>query len=392
MAKGLKGWVEAFRTGKHPGKGELAKHTFSRDDLDQIVANLDAANPIPHRITHEKMYSPFAYAHGVEAKRDGDVLLLRSEKINPAFEKLVKSGALYERSVGIIKNAKGFALDHIAWLGAEPPAVDGLAAVEFGKDKESLSNFSFVDTQTPYSLKKIARKFREFITDQFDLETANKVIPEHDIESIEWAEQRARDEQQKQFAKDNPDNNSIYSKQTGTDMDKFTQADIDAAAETAATKATADAEAKFKKERDDQNATITSERQERLQGDWQAIADKAIEEGRLTPAQAEGLAEFAVALPVGEDAVVEFSRDTGKGKKAEDIKKPLIEFLADFVASLPKQVAMSRDAIDDLDDLDNTDSSAIAEKAVVYQKAQADKGLTISVSEAVQHVTKKDDK
>ena len=316
-----------------------------------------------------------------------------SDKINEDFEKLVKSGAVYERSVGIIKNAKGFVLDHIAWLGAEPPAVNGLAAVEYAKDNETLSNFSFVDTQTPYSLKKVVRSIRDWFVSEHGIDTANSIIPEHDIESIEWAEQRAREAQQKEFEKDNP-KDSTYTKQTGEDsVNKFTQEDIDAAVKKAEDKAIADAEAKFNKERDEQNATFAEERKERLEGEWKAIADKAIDEGRLTPAQAEGLAEFAVALPAGEEAMVEFSREGAKGKKAEEVKKPLHEFFADFVASLPKQVAMSRDTNldDESQEIDNTDSNAIAEKAVIYQKEQADKGLTISVSDAVQHVTKTDE-
>ena len=43
-----------------------------------------------------------------------------------------------------------------------------------------------------------------------------------------------------------------------------------------------------------------------------------VDAGRITPAQAEGLAEFAAQLPAGE--VLEFSRGAGEGQTPEQVK------------------------------------------------------------------------
>jgi len=395
MPKGLKGWVESFRTGKHPGKGELAKHTFTKDDLDQIVANLTA--PVPHTITHEKMYSPFAYAHGVEAKRDGDVLLLRSDNINTDFEKLIKTGALYERSVGIVKDAvKGFMLDHIAWLGAEPPAVEGLAPVQFAKSSaftvfsskcavDKKGDFSFIDTSTPYSLKRLARSIREWIVDKDGKETADSVIPEHMIESMEWNEDRARDESKKQAEKD-PAERSIFIKKGAPTVPDITVEDLENAKKQAAADAKAAAIAEFKTQQDQQKADFEAKR---VEDEWQEIAKELIGDGVLKPAQAEGMAQFAAKLSRDADKV-EFSRKaTTKGAQDETVTAPKLEWFADFVNGLKgkKQVAMAKHiggGNSNADGaLDIADPDAIEEKIAEYTAKKAAQGIVVTAGEAV---------
>lgn len=380
--KGLTGWVAAFKVGKHSGKGKLASHTFSRDDLDEMVANLSAENPVPHVITHDKLYSPFAYAHGIEAKRDDDTLFVRSEKINPDFDKLVKSGALFNRSIRAIKDPiKGWCLDHIAWLGAEPPAVEGLAAVQYSKDAE-YCDFQFVDTQTPYSLKRMARSIRTFLIDKFDKATADQVIPEHEIDDLEWNKKqadKAADDNKNTEGGISPVN---FNKPTGDNSVTLKQADLDKAKQEGKDAAQAD----FQKKLDKQQADFDAQFAKTQKKEWDARVASAIKKGTLTPAQAEGMTEFAMSLP--SDAFVEFSRDD---KDKTDVKVPANVWFADFVSALPKQVAMASNASGGSggagDELDNTDASAIAAKAVEFQKAQAGKGITVSTAQAVVHVT-----
>jgi hypothetical protein len=100
------------------------------------------------------------------------------------------------------------------------------------------------------------------------------------------------------------------------------------------------------------------------------------------------MTEFALQLPA--DAI-EFSR--GTTDKPETIKVGNDQWFADFVAKLPKQVAMAKDANHQGDnstglDMDNAD--AIAAAAVEYQAVMQQKGITISASAAVAHVTKGD--
>lgn len=322
-SNGLTDWIEIFRIGKQTdSKG--VERTFGEADLYQIVDNFRYDSPVPHVITHKELYSPFAYAQIVDLKVDNGVLLAKSANIEPQFEKLVADGRLYSRSVRLIPTERGWKLTHLAWLGAEPPAIDGLAPVQFAA----------ADNAAEFSLQP---------TSPEGVTVTDKTKP----------------------------------------GDSFTQADLDAA--TASAKAEAAAE--FAKDKARLEAELKLERDSQRKAVWKGRIDAAITEGRLTPAQAEGMAEFALQLPA--DAI-EFSR--GTTDKPETIKVGNDQWFADFVAKLPKQVAMAKDANNQGNntglDMDNAD--AIAAAAVEYQAVMQQKGITISASAAVAHVTKGD--
>lgn len=310
--KGLTDWVEIFKVGQHPGKGDLAAVTFTTADLDQLVANLDPAQPVPHVITHQELYSPFAYGQVVELKREGDSLLARSDKINPQFEALVRAGNLYNRSIRILQTNKGYELGHVAWLGAEPPAVAGLAPVEFAAQTAS--------------------------TD-FMLTTG------------------------------------------GVGMPEITPADLEAVKAQAKQEAETALKADFAKREAALQAELLAERQGVARKAWESTVQLAIQEGRLSPAQAEGMADFALSLP---QTVLEFSKGEGK----ETVKTATQQWFADFVAKLPKQVAMAKDAKSSAGTSDDwkTDAVAIAAKATEFKNSQAAKGIEVSTGEAVAHV------
>jgi len=383
---GLDGWIEIFRTGKHAGKN--AEHlTFTRDDLDQIANRDISKNPIPHIITHDQLYSPFAYGQGVELKRDGDSLYVKSININEQFQALIESGALFERSVRLIKDSMGWKLDHIAWLGAEPPAVEGLEAVSFSAAQEYF-DFQFIDTQTPYSLKRLARAMRNFVIDKFDIATADKVIPEYEIEDMEWNAKRI-EEATAEDNKSQGDPVLNFNKQTGGSAMPATREELDDAKEAGRQLAEETYQGKLNALETKNKVDFAAEVKKRETAEWKKTLADAITAGRLTPAQAEGALEFTSTLD--DKTTFEFSR-ADKSK----VNKPNKTWFADFVAELPVQVAMqsnangsssSKDAA-----LDNTDADAIALKAVQFKKEQADKGVVISVSEAVYQVTQQESK
>ena len=64
----LTDWFSIFRSGEHTSSsGE--KRTFSGDDLDRIIARYEGQTPSPCVITHEELYSPFAYAQERRRRR-----------------------------------------------------------------------------------------------------------------------------------------------------------------------------------------------------------------------------------------------------------------------------------------------------------------------------------
>lgn len=374
---GLKGWVAIFKAGKQTdSKGRTA--SYSQSDLDEMVANASVESPVPHVITHKELYSPFSYAQSPELKREGDVLYSRQEKIEPQFEKLVQDGNLFERSVRLRKTADGWRVGHVAWLGAEPPAVADLPPVEYESSADEVFDFQ-VDTRTPNALVRMMRNMREFFIEKFSIEDADRVMPDWDIENLS---DHANNLQQA-VREDISNSYSQHEHQGDPTMKEFDQADVDAAVETALKKQSDKLGSDFSAEKTTLEQQLDTERRTNKSRDYQAVVTGAIDTGHLTPAQAEGAVDFMLSL----DAEQEFEFSSGDGDKTSKLKKSPVQWFQDFMATLPKQVDMS-ESEDDGTGAPAGDALAIADKAVEFQKSEADAGRTISVTQAVAHVTK----
>jgi hypothetical protein len=400
--KGLADWVEVFKAGHHiDSKGRKA--SFSASDLEQMAANheLGAA---PAVIGHPKDTDP-AYAWVDGYKVDGDSLYARFNQINPAFEAGVASGAYLNRSVSVFKdNEHGWRVRHVGWLGAVPPAIDGLTPVQFAADAAADTCFEF--SAPGYSLvwgleslANLLRDFRDQMIAKDGLDAADAALPRWRIDAALDAATQARHEYQDAQQADAADGgddladgnqqggsalNPMFSKPTpvsqptGAPM-SFTQEQVDAAAALAKKTAEEAAAASFSA----QQAELTQLRAERqterigLQvAGWKA-------KGLVTPAEEPGLAEFMVALENGETAEFNFS---ASDKAA--VKKTPAQFFAEFMAARKPLVRLgaTSGAGDDAGaGIDGGDANQLADTARAFMKAQADKGLSVSLPEAMQH-------
>lgn len=380
--KGLTDWVEIFKAGKQTdSKGRTQEFTAS--DLDQVVANLDPAHPPKHVITHRELYSPFGYGDIVELKREGDALFAKSGNIEPQFDALVKNGRLPERSVRLVPSNNGWKLGHLAWLGAEPPAVEGLAPVQYSANADDVFEYRMHnDWYTPNTLGRLMRRMRDFLIEKFGKDEADSVIADWEIESITEHTADIRNE-------DEPTGSLFSSPENGgSDVTTYTQDQLDDAARKAADKAKADAELDFAKQQKDKDDELQKERHERRLMEFRHEVSGLVTDNKLTPAQAAGCAEFMASLAAGDEAAFDFSAGDGDDKK--DLNKEPVQWFRDFMAAMPahkldEEVGGGGDGGVDLDD-----ANAIASRALEYQKTQADSGITISMAQAVSHVTKGD--
>lgn len=387
-AKGLQDWIEVFRSGTHvDSKGREA--TFTNADLDEMVANVALGKP-PAVLGHPKHNDP-AYAKGT-FKREGDSLFAKFEDINPAFEAGVKTGAYYNRSLSVFKdNRHGWRVRHVGWLGAAPPAIDGLKPVEFeGADADVMEFAAELD---PWSiagaLDDIAaslRGVRDSMLANAGVEAADAALPDWRITSIVSAAGRVRE------AARNDASLRPFSAPTGADM-PFTQEDLDrTAAETEArvrAEVQAQQSADFTAATDLANRLLAERRTERIAAQitgWKAA-------GQLLPAEEAGLAEFMAQIegePGATAATFEFTAAAG----GQPVKKTAGQFFADFVAARGALVKLGAKAGSETDpgatgELDLGDANAIARAAQDFQAAEAKEGRDISIATAVAHVTRK---
>lgn len=376
--KGLTDWVELFKVGTQTDSKGRTKE-FSLADLDSVVTNLDPAHPPKHVITHKELYSPFGYGDVAELKVENGSLFAKSTNIESQFEALVENGRLPDRSIRLLPVENGYKLGHVAWLGAEPPAVEGLAPVEFNADDVEAFDFTMHnDWYTPNVLSRFMRRVREFFIAEHGVEKANELIPEWEIEGIT---EHAID-----IRKENEPSGSMFSSPDdgGSEVTNFTQADLDAAAKKAADDAVAAAKNDFAKEQADKDQELQKERHERLRMEFSHEVAGLVGSNKLTPAMAAGAADFMAGLASGDEAAFEFSAGDGDGKK--DFKKDPLSWFRDFMAAMPAHKLNEEIGGGDGVDFDNAE--AIAAAALEFQKSEADAGRDIGMAQAVAHVTK----
>lgn len=375
-AKGLSGWVEVFKAGAHTdSKGRQI--TFSQADVDRMIVNhqLGAA---PAVIGHPKDTAP-AYAQVEEYKREGDSLFAKFTKINPAFEAGVESGAYFNRSVSVHKDDKhGWRVRHIGWLGAVPPAIDGLQPVEFSADDDSCFEFSAPGYSLVWgveSIAKLLRGLREQMIAKDGIEAADAVLPQWQIDGALESATQAR--QEFQDAQSEGGLSSLYSQpKTGGDM-SFTQEQLDAAT----AQATKEAESKTRADFVAQGEELVKLRGERqferigLQvNGWKA-------KGLVTPAEEAGLVEFMGSLENGSGAEFAFS-----ASDKTEVKKTPAQFFSDFMATRKPVIKLGNSSLVDDMPLNTQSTGDLAKAANDFMAAEAKEGRNVSSAQAVQHV------
>jgi hypothetical protein len=179
-------WIELFRAGNHGEKGE-----FTSADLDQIVANYrpDTEHEAPATIGHPKSDAP-AFGWFDAVKRQGTTLLGKMREVQPEFEEMVEKKLFKKRSVGLVKGESGWALHHVAFLGAQAPHIKGLADCKFQGEASQVIEIEFQESTMAVEDTFIAR-LNVWFDDKFGknkpnttIETTTATFSEADVKRI----------------------------------------------------------------------------------------------------------------------------------------------------------------------------------------------------------------
>ena len=136
--KGFDDWIEIFRGGRQTdsqGRGHDGDEI-----IDKALAsfNVNEHEP-PLTVGHPENNSPaYGWVEGLKSivKDGAKVLMAKFRQVAPDFEDLVKQGLFKKRSASFYPDGR---LRHVGFLGAAPPAVKGLADMEFAEKGESIS-------------------------------------------------------------------------------------------------------------------------------------------------------------------------------------------------------------------------------------------------------------
>lgn len=367
-------WFEVFRAGTQTDSKGVT-HTFSEADLNSVVSNFKPKTA-PLVIGHPKMDDP-AWGWASELKAVGGSLFAKAEDVCAEFAQAVESKRYPNRSVKLEKVANGYQLAHIGYLGGKPPAVDGLAWQFNQSDDADTLTLEFaagdidnISLRTSNTLTRLMGNLRNFITDRFGSEAADKVVPDYESEWLKEETIIAEHERAKvnsgegaEFSKGDDDAPPPHEDNA---MDKEERKALQDQIDAANAK---NAQLEYAQRVAAANTFINTE----------VNSGKA---PRLT--NTEGVAEFMAKLDDG-DTTFEFAAADGNSQAL----KPA-EWFQGFLKGLPEQTGLTHEFNKDDKDGEVTDDSAetLAAKALEFQQSQSSKGIEISITAALDHVKK----
>lgn len=179
--------LHIFKSGKHIAMGG-GSFNFSESDLAATVrAYSPALHEAPLVIGHPKHDAPAAgWVKSLQATPEG--LTAETQQVDPAFAELVGKGSYKKISASFYHPDSPsnpvpgvYYLRHVGFLGAQPPAIKGLRPIDLADTDEGVIEFGDYGHEVSSGLW---RKFREFLIGQFGAETADKVVPSWEIDSL----------------------------------------------------------------------------------------------------------------------------------------------------------------------------------------------------------------
>lgn len=292
---------------------------FSESDLQATVAAYDPAkHEAPLVVGHPTHDMPaYGWVQRLQCAKDG--LLAVPQQVNPEFAEMVQAGSFKKISASFYApTAPGnpvpgvYYLRHVGFLGAQAPAIKGLATPQlthFAEAEEGVITFAEWDDVTVASL---FRRLREWVIGKYGAEEADRVLPQYEVQSLE---QSAQDELRKDqleaapaFAQaPNPPTPPIATENLVTPEEK----------------------ARLEQENQRLRAELTSQQQAQQHAANLAFCESLQAQGRLLPAYQQ-VALATLDHFAAQPAPVEF----GEG----DARTPLAEGFKKLLAELPVQV------------------------------------------------------
>src|SRR5690606_32177195 len=316
--------IEIFRPGRHTAmSGETL--VFGEADLR---ASAEAYDPSRHEapivIGHPRHDAP-AYGWIASLSYADGRLLAHPRQVDPEFAELVRNGRFKKVSASFYKPDSPsnpvpgvYCLRHVGCLGAQPPAVKGLKAVELAAGDEDVVEVEFGEADGGI-VRDLFRRLREWLIRSAGPETADDVVPAWMVDSVE---------RQLEEAKDSPS----YAEPTGSVSQQREETDVDPKElekrerELAERQRELEArEAEFAEREQQIQAAAREARRQAIA----AQVDDLVEQGRVLPRDREPLVALFAELG---DQVLEFGED---GRQTQT---PAADWLREFLGRLPPQV------------------------------------------------------
>ena len=337
---------------------------FSEADL---IASAAAYDPQLHEapivVGHPKHDAP-AYGWVKTLSAQDGALFAEPEQIDPAFSELVTAGRFKKISASFYSPDSAanpvpsvYYLRHVGFLGAQPPAVKGLRAVEFADTDEGVVEFSEWDDRLNAGLW---RNLRDWLIGKFGLEEADKAIRGWEVQSLQEA--------------------ALEPEQTATGLPAFSEPTITDPTEQSQeeTNVTPEQAQQLEQENAALKAKLAASELKQRTAEFSEFLSGLVTAGKVLPVEQGNLLAFAESLS-GEQTV-EFGE--GGAKQSHD---QLAAFKT-LLAARPVVVSFSEVITGAPESVDVSNPHAIKDAAHALMKSAEAKGQALSYSEAVSQV------
>lgn len=355
--------IHIFRVGSHTAmQGQTIN--FCEADLAASAAAYDPAkHEAPIVVGHPAADAPaFGWVESLAAAA-GDLTAM-PRQVDPAFAEAVVAGRYKKVSASFYSPDSPhnpvpgvYYLRHVGFLGAQPPAVKGLAPVQFADDGAGCVSFEFSESDVASILRRMAglfRGLRDYFVDKEGLEKADDIIPPW---AMDWLQEDAAVAESKTADVPAFQEEGMDKKKTATELPSAQYGIVEDPRV-----------AELQRQ-------VASFAEKARRADAQAVVDKALVEGRLTPVMADGLVDFMSRLDA--DTAVSFGEGDGATTATPNA------FMTAFLSRLPQQVSFGEVSKADHDTIDGLTPQALAQKALSYQEEMRGKGITITTTDAV---------
>lgn len=379
--------INIFKPGKHT---DSHGHTldFSEDKLSGAASAYDPQlHEAPIVIGHPKDNHP-AYGWVKSIEFAEGVLDAIPHQLNTDFEEMVSSGAFKKVSASFYlpdapNNPKPgtLYLRHVGFLGAQPPAIKGLKAVEFSEAEEGVVEFE-EQWQRGWMFKSVGEVFknlREFVIDKFSKDEADKVIPNYVIDDLNKSADSLMKEPESSTqvdpvtdyseTRDEPEPETV-------DMNELQKAQARIAE-------LEEEKTALESEKDTLQTKVASFEEQESKRQKEVLVsrvDALVASGKIKPADKARVLAFAERL--GNQTV-----DFGEGDEEQNLDAQ-DAYLKQFEEGKAVLNYEEQSREDEEQDPEPVTAKSISVKAVEYQEAERQAGRTVSINEAVTHVMK----
>lgn len=348
---------------------------FTSADVAAIAAAYDpAVHEAPHVVGHPTTDGPaYGWVQSLGVNAAGRLCVASSRQVEPQFAELVTAGRFKKRSASFYPPAHpnnptpgSYYLKHVGWLGAQAPAIKGLAD-SFAAPEDGLLEFGGWDDEVNAGLW---RRVREFFIGQFGQETADRVTPAYEVDALQREAMRPEPES---TATTNP-SPAYYAEGASVSQPNTIAAD-----QAALTARAAELDAREAQLRQQAQAQADLARSARRAGHT-AFCDSMVQQGRLLPPERDRMLAFMEALPESAE-VIEFA----DGDQTKPVKTGAIEVLQGFLRALPPRVDFGERA-GERRTVDQSSPTALVEAANKRMAERRAGGVAVSFAEALQAV------